>query len=81
MACLTCENLKRTLEARREEYVAACASVCYRINKRAAAHKNVEMERAKYELEEHWSVCTSSRRPPVILPQREVAKGIRQVAA
>jgi len=81
MGCLTCESLERIFEARRNEYVEACSSECYRVNKRAAAHKNVEMERAKYELEEHWSVCLSARRTPVILPQREVPKDGHRVAA
>jgi hypothetical protein len=81
MGCLICENLKRIYEARLGEYVEAVSSECYRINKKVAAHKNVEMERAKYELEEHRSVCLSNMVVPALLPQREVAVRMGRVAA
>ncbi len=81
MSCLTCEELKRIYEARIGEYVEAITSECHRINTRFAAHKNVEMERAKYELEEHRSVCLSAIVRPVLLPQREVPASLAQVAA
>ena len=81
MGCLTCESLKRTFEARLGEYVEACSSECYRINKKFAAHKNVEMERARYELEEHRAVCLLALRVPLLLPQREVPAGMRRFAA
>ena len=81
MGCLICEDLERIFRARLAEYAEACSSECYRVNKKFAAHKNVEMERARYELEEHRSVCLAARRPPVILPQREAPKSIRHFAA
>ena len=57
MDCLICANLERAYEARLSEYVEARTSVCYRVSTRLAAQRNVDMERARYELEEHRSVC------------------------
>jgi hypothetical protein len=59
MHCLLCENLELAFEARRSEYIEATSLANYRISKRFAAYKNVEMERARTELEEHRSVCIS----------------------
>jgi hypothetical protein len=42
---------------------------------------NVEMERARYELEEHQSVCISTVRMRVLLPQREAPATVRTLAA
>jgi hypothetical protein len=69
MHCLLCENLELAFEARRSEYVEATSLANYRISKRFAAYKNVEMERARTELEEHQSVCAfavtaSAHKPP-----------------
>jgi len=60
MHCLLCESLELEFEARRSEYVEATSLANYRISKRFAAYKNVEMERARTELEEHQSVCASA---------------------
>jgi hypothetical protein len=57
MDCLICANLERAYEARLSEYVEARTSVCYRVSTRLAAKRNVDMERARYELEEHRSAC------------------------
>lgn len=57
MHCLLCESLELAFEARRSEYIEATSLANYRISKRFAAYKNVEMERARTELEEHHSVC------------------------
>lgn len=57
MHCLLCESLELAFEARRSEYIEATSLANYRISKRFAAYKNVEMERARTELEEHQSVC------------------------
>ena len=56
MACSTCRNLERAYETGISEYAEARASVCYRVSTVHAAQKNVDMERARYELEEHRSV-------------------------
>jgi hypothetical protein len=61
MDCLICANLERAYEARLSEYVEARTSVCYRVSTKLAAKRNVDMERARYELEEHRSACVLKR--------------------
>jgi len=39
------------------EYIDARSSASFSVCPKVAAHKNVEMERTKYELEEHRLVC------------------------
>lgn len=81
MACATCRNLERAYETGISEYAEARASVCYRVSSRLAAQKNVDMERARYELEEHRAVCASTAGVPKILPERDVPKKVRQLVA
>jgi len=81
MGCSVCANLEQTYTARLGEYVEACSSACYQVSKKFAAHKNVEMERAKYELEEHWAVCPSVMQGLTLLSQRDVTNDLTQVAA
>ena len=59
MDCLRCKNLKGALEFRHNEYVEARSSAYYRVSTELAAKKNVDMERARYDLEEHRAVCAS----------------------
>ncbi len=81
MKCLVCMNLERTYLARLSEYVEARSSAGYRVSTRLAAEINVEMERARYELEEHQSVCFSALRPPTLLPAREAPAKLVSIAA
>ena len=81
MGCLVCASLEQAYLARLSEYIEARSSVCYRVSTRLAAQLNVEMERARYELEEHQSVCVSIVRMPVLLPQREAPATLRTLAA
>jgi len=69
MKCLTCKNLERALESRRSEYVEARSSAYYQVTTEFAAHKNVDKERAKSDLEEHQLVCgyASQMRRSVLL--------------
>ncbi len=62
MNCLICKNLERALESRRSEYTEARSSVYYQVTAEFAAHKNVDQERAKSNLEDHQLVCTSAAR-------------------
>jgi hypothetical protein len=55
--CLICENLEAACESRLSEYAEARSAAYYRVSTELAAYKNVEMERAKSELEEHRLVC------------------------
>lgn len=86
MSCIVCRNLEDAYEAALGEYVEARSSAGYRMSTKLAGQKNVEMERARYELEEHRSVCVSTVRQPVLLqpallPQRETLAGLRPLAA
>jgi hypothetical protein len=44
----------------RSEYIAARSAAYYRVSTKLAAYKNVEMERAKSDFEEHQLVCFSA---------------------
>ncbi len=72
MECSICANLEQAYLASLGEYIEARSSVGYRVSTKLAAQKNVEMERARYELEEHRSACASAVLAPVMMPQREV---------
>jgi len=81
MKCLVCANLERTYLARLREYEEARSSAGFRISTRLAAQINVEMERARYELEEHYAICTSVVLPPAHLPSREMPVKLVSIAA
>ncbi len=70
MDCLICEDLERTLESRRSEYIGARSAAYYAVSTGLAAYKNVEMERAKSNLEEHQLVCVSAASGPRALTAR-----------
>jgi Zn-dependent peptidase ImmA (M78 family) len=57
--CLGCTDLSGALEFRRDEYVEARSSAYYRVSTQLAARRNVDMERARYDKEEHSAVCAS----------------------
>jgi hypothetical protein len=57
MKCLICRELERAYNVGLGEYIEARSSACYRFTKRFAAAKNVDLERARYELEEHRHLC------------------------
>jgi len=59
MDCLKCKSLSGALEFRRDQYVQARFSAYYQVSTELAAKKNVDMERAKYDLQEHRELCTS----------------------
>ena len=59
MDCLECKNLNGDLEFKLSEYAEARSSAYYRVSTEFAAKKNVDMERARYDLEEHRAVCAS----------------------
>ena len=51
--CPICKGLKEACESSLSEYVKARSAAYYQVSTELAAYKNVEMERAKSELEEH----------------------------
>jgi len=57
--CLICKDLERAFESRRSHYIEARSAAYYRVSTELAAYKNVDMERAKSDLEEHQFVCVS----------------------
>jgi hypothetical protein len=57
MTCQLCRNLEKAFETKRNEYVEAASEACYVVTKRFAAYLNVEMERARIELQDHRSIC------------------------
>ena len=59
MDCLKCKNLEKSFEFRLHQYGEARSSAYYRVSTELAAKKNVDMERARYDLEEHYLVCAS----------------------
>jgi hypothetical protein len=56
--CLECKDLDRALKLTLANYMAARAAPFYRICTDIAAKKEVDMERAKTDLEEHQLVCS-----------------------
>ena len=62
MDCLICRELERVLESRHSEYIEARSAAYYQVTTEFAAHKNVDKERAKSDLEEHQLVCVSAAR-------------------
>lgn len=57
MTCLICKDLERTLDFRRSKYFEARSAAYYQVSTELAAQKNVDMERAKSDLEEHQLIC------------------------
>jgi hypothetical protein len=82
MGCSVCESLEQTYELWLSEYTEARSSAGYRVSTKLAAQKNVEMERARYELEEHRLVCGAAARVPLAhYPIRNQPTSVRQLAA
>jgi hypothetical protein len=57
MDCLECENLEEVFESRVSKYNEARSAAYYRVSTELAAKKNVDMERARNDLEEHKLIC------------------------
>ena len=58
MNCLQCADLWRTLESAHIQYVAARSAEFYRVSTEIAAQKQVDMERARIDLQEHQATCS-----------------------
>jgi hypothetical protein len=57
MDCPICRDLEPAHEAELDEYIEARSSACFQVCRKLVAQKNVEMERARYEPEEHRLLC------------------------
>jgi len=62
MTCPICQSLERAFDAALSAYFEARSSASFSVCPKVAAHKNVEMQRTKYELEEHRLECVSASR-------------------
>ena len=60
MDCSICQDLERAFDSRRSKYIEARSAAYYRVSTELAAKKNVDMECAKSDLEEHQLVCVSA---------------------
>jgi len=58
MNCLQCADLCRALESAQIKYVAARSAEFYRVSTEIAAKKQVDMERARIDLQEHQATCS-----------------------
>ena len=56
--CPECESLNQVFESRLTGYLAARSAVLYQISTEFAARQQVDMERAKNDMEEHLSICS-----------------------
>ena len=79
MNCPHCRELEQAYEAALSEYVEARASAWFRICSKLAARKNVDMERTKYELEEHSRVCVFAGKTVAPLPERGMSTNLKQL--
>lgn len=81
MSCAICKNLELALKFREHEYIETRSSASYRVSTMFAALKNVDRERAKYELEEHQRGCAYAVKAALRLPQLKATAALAQVAA
>jgi hypothetical protein len=56
--CPECESLNQMFESKLTGYLAARSAVLYQISTEFAAKQQVDMERAKNDMEEHLSICS-----------------------
>jgi len=84
MNCLECKDLDRAFQSRLAKYIEARTAAFYRVSTELAAKKNVDMERAKTDLQEHQSACryrqgealrpSMARRGPTLLRWSRAAR-------
>jgi hypothetical protein len=60
MDCVKCIDLRQDFESKLGKYTEARSAAYYRVSTELAAHKNVDMERAWSDLEEHQIGCVSA---------------------
>jgi hypothetical protein len=81
MECPICRDLERAYDEGLSKYIEARSSASYRVSRKFAAEKNVDMERARYELEEHRLLCRFAGKVLELSPRRETLTRWRQPAA
>jgi hypothetical protein len=80
MSCSICGYLERAYEAVLSEYTEARCSARYRVSTVLAAQKNVDMERARFDLEEHRRGCANAILPALMVG-RDQPRRSRRIAA
>jgi len=81
MECLVCRDLERSYDAGLREYRDALSSAYYRVSKKLAAVKNVEMERARYELSEHCLLCAFAAKVHALTLKQDMSLRLGRPAA
>ena len=76
-----CNDLERAYAAGISKYMEARSSASYGVSTKLVAFKNVEMERAKSELEEHRLVCVRVVMAIAPQPEPNASASLRQLAA
>ena len=81
MECPICRELRRAYETGRGEYIEARSSASYGVSTMLAAFRNVEMERAKSDLEEHRLVCVSAIQVIALSRVGDASTSLKHLAA
>lgn len=81
MECPICKDLARAFEDDLSEYLEARCSACYQVSKKFAARKKVDMERARYALEEHQCECASTVKVLSLLMHGSVSSSLIRLEA
>jgi hypothetical protein len=82
LMCSVCRDLERALESRNVECVKVLSGPYCRFSNRFMAYSNVEMERAKSDLEVHRSLCVSAIREGLHVTPPSLNKNwVKSVAA
>ena len=81
MNCPTCRDLKRAYEAAFGAYIEARSSAWFSVSSKAAASKRVDLERTRYELEEHRIVCVKASKVVPLVPRDEQVYDLETIVA
>ena len=76
MDCLECKNLEEAFESALSQYNDARSAAYYRVSTELAAKKNVDMERARNELEEHQLICVPAKAQRITAGTLRVAESL-----
>jgi hypothetical protein len=69
--CLECKNLNRVFKSELTKYLVARSAAFYRISTEFAAKRQVDMERAKNDMEEHLLICRFATKARCLVPVQE----------
>jgi hypothetical protein len=81
MDCPICRNLQQAYDFGLREYTEARSSACFLVSKKFAAVKNVDMERARFELAEHRTRCVFAVRVLAPFSELDSSAGLKPLAA